>query len=147
MASPDDVQNYLRGQGWSRWLYEGSNDVLEKYKRAVGDVRELVGELAWNLLRHHDQYDIGRPGAPQPGDVQTKRTYGLFDSVKRTVFELTLWLPQVGRKELLAKRSGKETVLGHAVAAASAASLALEVALKVADKVGADLSDIEGLDR
>lgn len=98
---------------------------------------EIMGTNA--PANHHDVV-VHRNG---PGQ-RVART--VQDKITTAVAEITLWLPRRALSELRAKRGKVDTNLGHSIDAASASLLALEVALRVAKKVGADVSDIDGLD-
>lgn len=129
MASADDALNEVTGaqnvhvvklwKNVAAWAKDSSNvrSIQDKVSRMA---RELMEEASFD-------YDEGLPGARTP--------MGIRNAVFRILREATMWLPRRSQAELDAKKSGRDTVLGHAIDAASYGQLNNELLQKIAKKL------------
>lgn len=131
MANADDVQHKLVDDGDKIALYEGAD-----YAFTTGDARTWWNRLTWDLLRVLDGADQDKNG-----DGKSVKL-GLRDSVRRIVFEATLWTPRLPLAELIAKRGGRDTLHGHARDAASYGDVSVRLLRRIAEKLEIDIDDL-----
>jgi len=130
LSTPEAVLNELSGNGnhhvvrvW-RNVKEWAADVRTLQDKVTRVMRELIEEATFT-------YDVGRDDAP-------RAPLGIRNAVFRILHESTLWLPRRSAKELSEKRGRKDTVLGHAVDAASYGELNYDLLVKIAKKLGVE---------
>lgn len=133
MATADDVTRELTS-GSEVVLYEGAD--WPNGELRTGRMRVWLERLAWDLLRVQDGVDHNRNS-----DGKSKKL-GLRDSVRRIVFELTLWTPMLSLAELVTKRTSRETTHGHALKAASYGDATIRILGRIADKLDVDIDDL-----
>ncbi len=136
MATAQDVSNELNGGG-----NVGDEVIIGEgtpWQWATKRVRVAVFTIAWEITRGLKGLDTGRVADP---DGKANR-YSPIDALRRAAFELTLWLPRRGAKQLVAKQGGKETALGHAIDAASFGAINHALLVEVARKQGVDVDKV-----
>src|SRR5215207_2025848 len=133
MATAEDVARELTS-GSEVVLYEGAD--WPKGELRTGRMRVWLERLAWDLLRVQDGVDHNRAGDG------TSKKLGLRDSVRRIVFETTLWTPMISLAELVTQRGSRETTHGHALKAASYGDATIRNLGRIADKLDVDISDL-----
>lgn len=129
MAAVDDVINEVFGKPSGHVVALWTNVKEWAATSKPRTLQDKVTRIARELLEQATyEYDEGR-------DAEKRAPLGIRNAVFRVLREATMWLPRRSKAELDAKKNRKDTVLGHAVDAASYGQLNHELLVAINAKL------------